>query len=125
MSYKVIFKDNTSFEGGDYKNSKWNEIPEKEIKKLEYKLVEKTLILTGFEAYNHLIERVQFVNKPGGLITKLILMGKHKEEVFQIIFDFQKKKTYKKTTKFGREYMDRATSGWKVGLSGKPKMEIG
>lgn len=123
--YTVKFEDGSIFNGGDYKNSKWNEIPDKPIVTIAYKLHDKIIKLQGFDSYNHLVERVQFINRPGGKITKLILMAKAQEEVFQIIFDFQKKQTYQKKTKFGQEYMDKATSGWKVGVKGKPKMELG
>lgn len=120
--YKIYFTDGTTFEGGDIGNSKWNEMPDKFIKKLEYTLVKKTLVLENFYAYNHIVERVQFVNKEGAKITKLILMGTDAlDKVMKITYDFDKQRVYQKLEILGQEYNGKPTTGWKKGVLGKPK----
>jgi len=51
--YKITFTDNSTFLGGEtLENSKWNEIPDKDIYRLEYFLSDNTsLVLQNFEAY--------------------------------------------------------------------------
>jgi len=123
--YKIIFEDNSEFQGGDFEDSKWNEIPQKPIKRLEYTLVKETLVFENFEAYNHLVERVKFVNRIGGKITKVILMAVNKEKVIKIIYDFQSRKILQKYCILGQEYQGRSTTGWKSGIFGKePKVFV-
>ena len=54
--YKIIFEDGKKFIGGEPNSSKWLEIPNKPIKKLEYKLFGKTIILENYRAYNHIVK---------------------------------------------------------------------
>lgn len=116
--YKIIFEDNSEFLGGDFENSRWKEIPNKPIKKIEYPLINKLVILENFQAYNHLIEKIQSIDGRK-YITKIFLIGKKDNEVTIIQCDFLKKDltTYKKL--FGKEYYGKSTIGWKLGLEGK------
>jgi hypothetical protein len=116
--YKVYFIDGTEFQGGEPQDSKWNEIPDKPIQKLEYQLVKIPVILENFEAYNHIVEKVQFVNKAGNKITKLILMAKKRDKVYQLIYDFEKGKAFKAQTLWGKEYLNNPVTGWKKGVEG-------
>ena len=109
--YKVVFEDNTVFIGGEPNDSKWNEMPDKPIKKIEYYLSKIPIVLENFEAYNHIIERVKFINRPGQRITKIILMGKKKSLVYQLIFDLKKKKMFQEKTLYNKQY-----TGWKIGI---------
>lgn len=115
--YKIIFEDLSEFIGGDLENSKWNEIPNKPIKKIEYSLLEKTAILENYEAYNHLVERVEFIlinNKPR--INKILLMAKKNNTVYIFIFDLFTKEIYSEVHEFGKEYYGNFTTGWKLGI---------
>lgn len=124
--YKIIFNDDTEFIGGEYNNSKWNEIPNKPIKKISYNLLNHTIIFEEYEAYNHLVEKVQFIlNNNQAAIGKIFLMAKKNNIVYTIIFDLFNKKIYQETYEFGREYYGGSTSGWKQGiLSENPTYKI-
>jgi hypothetical protein len=115
--YKIIFNDDTEFIGGEYNNSKWNEIPNKPIKKISYNLLNHTIIFEEYEAYNHLVEKVQFIlNNNQAAIGKIFLMAKKNNIVYTIIFDLFNKKIYQETYEFGKEYYGGSTSGWKQGI---------
>lgn len=123
--YKVVFEDDSTFES-ESANSKWNEMPEKKIKKLLYYFGKDCIVFEGFEAYNHLIEKVQFMmGRSGNRTTKVILMGKYKEEIHQLVIDLHHEKVYKLITPVGQEYMNKPTSGWKEGApSQKPTVRL-
>jgi hypothetical protein len=123
--YKVIFEDDEVFESCS-EDSKWNEMPEKKIKKLIYSFGKDNIIFEGFEAYNHLIEKVQFImGRSGNITTKVILMGKYKEEIHQLVIDLHKEKVYKLITPVNKEYMEKTTIGWKEGVSSqKPTIKL-
>ena len=63
--YNIEFYDNTTFKGGDFKDSLWNKIPGKPIKKLTYKVGKHEVILEGYDAYNHLLEKADFLGTRG------------------------------------------------------------
>ena len=82
-------------------------------------------IFEGFEEYNHLTERVGFVNRPGGGVTKIILMGKYKGKIHQLIFDLMLEKSVKLITDVGKEYMETPNTGWKEGIpTDKPSVNL-
>lgn len=123
--YKVYFKDGEIFKGGNYKDSKWNDMPHKPIVKIKYTLVNKTLVLEGFDGYNHLVEKVQFVNKTGRKITRILLLGRVGGMVTRIIYDFQKNKVIQDSRLMGNEYNYKPTSGWKLGVTTlKPRVTV-
>ena len=107
--YLIKFAEEGSFEGGPFYDSKWNEMPDKPIDQWEYDMFGKKIVLAGFEAYNHVVERVQFVNKAGGGVLKIILMAKHKDEVLNIVFDCQTKMLTKEVHPYGKEYNNAPT----------------
>ena len=47
--YKIYFEDGTDFIGGEPTDSKWNEMPNKTITKIEYSLLGKQIILQNYE----------------------------------------------------------------------------
>lgn len=66
--FQIIFDDKTSFFGGDYKNTKWKDIPNKKIRILTYLLpTQDYLVLQEYEKYYHFIECTQDLtgNKAG------------------------------------------------------------
>ena len=115
--YEITFEDGEIWQGGGISNSYWNSMPDKLIKKIDYTILDKRFIMEGFEAYNHIVERVQFVlnaNKPK--ISKVILMGLTNGEVTKVTFNLDTMKTTTEYTFFGKEYYDKPTTGWKTGL---------
>lgn len=92
--YKITFSDNTEFIGGDLKDSKWNEIPkDKLISSIQYNCGGVTILLTGFESYNHLVEHSQIINPQNkltnsDLIIKSTICGRYKNRIYLVIFDF-------------------------------------
>lgn len=61
--YQIVFTDNSIFLGGDtIEDSKWNEIPDKEIFCLEYFLCDgSSLVLRNFESYAAITEAIDNV----------------------------------------------------------------
>jgi len=123
--YKLTFEDDITFFSSSF-NSKWNQMPDKKIKKLEYKIDNKTITFEGFEAYNHLVEKVCFIQGSGKeQITNIILMGRTGDLVQLITYNLKTKKIEKSETPFGQEYYKKSTTGWKKGLATKnPNIEI-
>jgi hypothetical protein len=114
--YKVLFADGSEFSGGDIFESRWNEMPDKPIASLQYSLFGVSLALRGFEAYNHVLENVIFLNRPrrigkaGHTITRIILMGTWQGRIYEVIYDVIKTKVFQKSELFTKKY-----SGWKIG----------
>lgn len=122
--YKVVYIDDSVFEGGKVNNSLWNLIEDKEIKRIEYSLYNKTIILENYEAYNHIVKRAKFFNKEER-ITQVYLMGKNKNYVERFIFDFIKNRFDCDVVEFGKEFNDKSTNGWKKGIPAlKPSHQI-
>lgn len=120
--YKITFLDGIIFEGGNPENSKWLFSPNKPIQKLEYKFLGSLITLENYEAYNHLVERVAFLQGKGQRITKVILMVKKGNDVMKLIYDLKRGQIYSDVALFGHEYQGKPCSGWKVGIIGrKPK----
>ena len=122
--YKVVFSDGDVFEGGKISDSKWNDIADKEIKSVNYWLGGKCLLLSDYEAYNHLVKRVNLFTGEK-IITKLYLMGKNKNNVERFIYDFKTNKLTEDIVEFGKEYNDKSANGWKQGIKDlKPSHQI-
>ena len=61
--YIIYFKDNTKFYGGDYKNTRWLEIPNKEIQGILYLTpLKKGIYLKDYDKYYHFIEATMDLN---------------------------------------------------------------
>lgn len=113
--YLITFKDNTKFEGGDLYHSKWNEMPDKEIIEIQYKFPIKTLLLKGFEAYNHIIDQI-YVGSIGRF-DNIYLMGLEGKIVKCFRYNFADNKLEFNEFQYGYEYKGKSCSGWKKGLS--------
>ena len=114
--YKIVFEDCTEFIGGEPDNSKWNEIPDKPIAELHYNFLGKEITLIGYEAYNHIIKHAFLIDSQQQAIVAVIIMVLEMGMVKRIIFDLIKKELIYDTVLYGREYNNKPTSGWKVGL---------
>ena len=122
--YKCLMEDCT-FVGGEPTNSKWNEMPNKKIKSLEYNYLDQKIELEGFDSYNHLYEITTGVIKVKGLmLTKVAIMARKDNQVHVFIFDLLNKKLNKLCKEFGKEWGDKPSTGWKEGLTGNIKITI-
>jgi len=124
--YKIFFADNTIFEGGDLHNTKWNEMTDKSIQKIEFYLFNKTIIMQNYESYNLLKEKSQIINKNSlATIDKIFLMGKNKDMTLIYVFDLKKQESYPISCEYGKEYYNKSVTGWKKGLLNQnPSIEI-
>lgn len=127
MLYQVSFGDKSTFEGGNsYKKTKWNEIPDKPIKKISFALPDGNLFtLSGYEAYNHMVEATQDVYGSNKFTLRYqYFMGKIKGKVvsFRMSLFQTRDSKYKvgditrREYPFGQEYAGKATKGWKKGI---------
>lgn len=110
--YQVTFIDGTEFTGGEPDSSMWDMLSKTPIKKILYWLHEKEKYeLSNFEEYCHCVERCQIVNKAGDRpmekITKVIVMGRVAQRVYQVVFDFKRGTTYRLCTPYGEEYSNQ------------------
>jgi len=125
-SYLVFFEDGTEWQGGHYSDSKWDKMPDKPIIRIEYSLTKKVLVLEGFEAYGHIVARVDGVNIGFKTIPYVIIMGKWKNNVYQTVYDFQEGKVYTKLVNYGEENQGQKDGSWHKGKWDKnitPKMK--
>ena len=122
--YKITYKDGSTFQGGEYFDSKWNSMPKKPILRVDYTLNGKNLSMEGYESYNHIVEKINIVNK-GEFITKVILMAQNQGDVLLLIYDFKRHKLGYEVAIIGKEYYGKPVTGWKIGVkNGKPKCKI-
>lgn len=113
--YKITFSDLTTFNGGNYFKTRWNEIF-KPILSIEYYFQSKKLFLSGFEQYCLLIEGCWDVIEKKTKIERTHLLVKQNNSVFNYTFDLIKKTISVKSTKWSED----KTSSWKIGLAGTP-----
>jgi hypothetical protein len=119
--YSITFENNIIYNKGfktleDYlRNSGWITIPDKPIIQIVYLIQNKVYKFANYEAYNHLIEKVNIV---GGQIffTKIFLMGKKDGIVDRTIIDLRNNTITTDQKLFGQEYNNQPTTGWKQGI---------
>lgn len=121
--YTITFEDDTQFKGGGPAESKWNEMPDKPIRKLEYFFRKQKVTLIGFESYNHIVERVRVMGHEE-MITRVILMGRNGKGVDCFVYDLKQNTTYDYFDLFGMEYHGQSTKGWKKGIKTEKSMMI-
>ena len=129
MLYQVLFSDDNSiYKGGDsYKNTKWNDMPDKPIAQIAFTLPDGNILaLRGYNAFNHFIEATQDVYGSNKFTLRYqYLMGKRGNRVisFRISLFETKDSKYKigditrREYEFGREYNNKPTKGWKKGVT--------
>ena len=68
--YSVVFKDGTYYEGGNSLfKTKWKEIPDKEIKRIFFRLpTGDHICLSGYEKYYYMVEGCQDVYRKNQII---------------------------------------------------------
>lgn len=116
----ITFEDLSIWQGGEPNNSKWNEMPNKAIKKIEYSLFNRTIIFENYEAYNHIVEysTILYGNNTSR-ITKVLLIAKKGNASYIYTFDLLARECYTSSTEYGREYNNKEIIGWKKGLENK------
>jgi hypothetical protein len=116
--YYITYEDGTKFRGGDYLNSLWGEIEDKLIIDWSYFIGGFEFTLRGYEAYNHLVTKVNYM---GGIedVLEVILMAKIEDRVEMLKIDLKTGDTTLHKAQFGKEYQDKPTSGWKRGRLGE------
>lgn len=131
MKFKLIFEDNTSFQGNSFE-ADWNKAPEKIIKAMQFICTnpvfvkqlngKTTLTFVGYKQYNHLVEHEGgFGTKPYS--SKIFLMARQEENTFIVTFDLKNKTIFKKQVPHGMEYGKQILAGWKDGILAKdPKI---
>jgi len=97
--FTIVFEDNTSFLGGtDYRNTKWLEVPNKQIKRVFYRLPHGDfLCLSGYEEYYHMVEATKDLNgKFAGIVSVeyAYIMGKTNNKVIIYKIDLRNKENY-------------------------------
>jgi hypothetical protein len=115
--YTIKFSDGELFLGGNPEDSNWNSMPNKVIAELHYDLLGKKIKLSGYEAYNHLIECPYIIPLQRQVITVIIIMAKKDNNVYRFIYDLIKNKLITDEVLYRQEYKNKPTSGWKAGLS--------
>lgn len=123
--FKVEFEDNSNWNGGDFINSKWNEMPNKNIKSIEYTFLNKKIKLEGYNSYNNIIERAFFMGKDKTRISKLMILAEKDNNIIKFIYDFCKREFYIEQIEKDKEYNGKPVSGWKAGINlDKPTYNI-
>ena len=123
--YSIIFEDKNIFKGGEPNDSKWSDIPNKPIKKIEYKYKGKTVILAGYSSYCHIVKRGSALIGNFSGILEVLMMARDNKRSQIFIWDLKKNMFYTTTTEIDKEYQGKKVSGWKLGLSIlKPTFEI-
>ena len=116
--YTIFFEDGTTFGGGEPDNSLWNEMPNKPIKKLIYKLFGKTIELENYEEYNHSVFCNYVLGKNKTFISSVQIKVKYKLLIKIFEFNYFKKQLI---VKIEENYgLDKAGDvGWKLGFKNK------
>lgn len=100
----TTFTDGSTFQGGNPQDSKWDQMPNLPIKEIEYSLTPFIkYVFKDFDGYNHCVERVRGVNTSFERITRVIIMGRTENRVYQIMLD-QDGSVYQLVVPVGKEY---------------------
>lgn len=99
--FRVVFQDFSIFLGGEsIKNSKWLEIPEKSILRLEYFLSPgEGIILEGFESYLCFVEANFTISSPVGNCPKCSSKGKLSKKITKYTNETSKQELIARCTK--------------------------
>ncbi len=125
MLYKVIFEDNTEFIGGNLKDSKWNEMPNKLIKKIIYCACNKIIELNGYFQYNHLIVHNRNILDNKDVVSEIILLcATCSNLITRLTLKLNNKELIVETVEWGKEFKNQPTTGWKQGSIGYPNYII-
>lgn len=116
--YKLRFTDDTEFIGGEPNESLWNQIPVgKSIASLQYSFLGVGFLFKGFEAYNHIVERVIVLNKNNPLsrceeVSRAILLCKWQNRVYEVIYDLKAQKVFQQVELLEQDVL--SSDSWPV-----------
>ena len=115
--YKIYFIDGTTFvDKNDITNSKWDNIPNKLIKRIDYELYGIKLKLDNFESYNHLIKHANvIIGRKFNGVVEVIMLAKQGENIRRFVYNLI-------NSEFKEEIVNidfQPSSGWKEGIKGK------
>lgn len=114
--YKITFVDGTTFEGGEFYDSHWNDIDDKPIKNIDYRIQGHKIYISGYTEYNHVVERV-FLPQYGIDRPHLIkLMVRKGDEVLIIAYNLINNRFRGDIKVYGKEYRGKPHTGWKLGF---------
>jgi len=116
--YKIIFEDNSIFKGHP-EHCKWNTMPGKAIKRIEYTYKNSTIVLEGYEQYCHIVKKGNALIGSFNGIMQVILMARTKKESHLFIWDLIKGEFSTATAETDKEYNGEKVTGWKKGLSSR------
>jgi hypothetical protein len=125
-TYIITFVNNTKYEGLSPDTSNWNQMPNMPIHSFFYRLTstKQVITLTGYQAYNHLVEKVAIPGKEA-FTNKVILLAKNNNQVLTVHINLREGLIQFKNEEWGKEYYGWSTKGWKEGISCvKPQFSI-
>jgi hypothetical protein len=103
----------------------WLDMPKKPIQRLKYQFNGKTIIMEGYESYNHLVERCYMVLGNQVSIRNIFLLGLKGGSVHGVVLNVNTKTITEYDSTFGKEYNNRPSTGWQIGRDdGNPKTQI-
>lgn len=119
--FKILYTDNTEFQG-DPLQKDWVKIDDtKQIAKLEYVLGNSCILMEGFKEYNHLKECLGLQMQG---YSKILLMGRSDGNTVIIVFDLQKQNIYQMEKPYGEEYGKQILRGWQKGKLNNPSVKF-
>lgn len=122
-AYISSYTDNKPvlFKGGNPDNSRWNDMNNKVIHKIEYALFNKKVIVEGYYQYNHIVTKHATING-NQFISKIELMCAKEYSVKIFTWDIKNQCFYVDDKAFSEEF--KKLSGWKSGIFSNPKYTI-
>jgi len=100
-------------------NPSWNSMPNKPIQRIKYLFNGKTIIMEGYEEYNHLKEVIYSVLGNNSMVRNIYLMGKTKNYSQVIILNLLTGTIQGYQSEINKEYggkeNGRPSTGWKKG----------
>lgn len=113
--YLITFENNEKFHGGDLLNSKWNDIPyNKNIASIIYYFPIKVIVLSNYEAYNHLV--YQAIVKGKIFIERIKLFAKFQSKIDIFEYSIKEKILFKDSCATKNMLYDNKVTGWKQGV---------
>lgn len=106
-------------------DSPWLSMPPEPIQRVKYVFQGKTVMMEGYEAYNHLVERYYALIGEGKGIRAIYLMGMSGKNVDVLSLNVITGHIKQERTLIGQEYNGRPSTGWKSGISvGIPRITL-
>jgi hypothetical protein len=118
MNYTIKFSDGEIWKGGDINNSRWNEMPNKNIVEINFSLGGKKIKLVNYNSYNLLIVHAMHIFTKENTIIKIILLAEENKTVEKFEFNFKHNNLNRSLCELNKEFNNKPTTGWKTGVVG-------